>query len=100
METVYGAELILLSFPDQTAGEYVGGLLTLATPMGKNWHWLRAEEYANVDAMLVQALDSAESVGMDHVTVVECKMVEEYRVAREDDDNEDMEGEIELELPC
>jgi hypothetical protein len=37
---------------------------------------------------------------MDHVTVVECKMVEEYRVAREDDDNEDMEGEVELEVPC
>jgi hypothetical protein len=37
---------------------------------------------------------------MDHVTVVECKMVEEYRVACEDDDNEDMEGEVELEVPC
>ena len=100
METVHGAELIVLSFPEQTAGEYVGGLLTLATPMGKNWHWLRAEDYATVDAMLVRALDYAERVGMDHVTVVECTMVEEYRVAREDDDNEDMEGEVELEVPC
>jgi hypothetical protein len=44
--------------------------------------------------MLLQALDYAQSVGMDHVTVVECKMVEEYRVAREDDDNEDMEGKL------
>ena len=100
METVHGAELIVLSFPEQTAGDYVGGLLTLATPMGKHWHWLRAEDYANVDAMLVQALDYAKSVGIDHVTVVECQMVEEYRVAREDDDNEDLEGEVELKVPC
>ena len=52
------------------------------------------------EPMLLQALDYAQSVGMDHVTVVECKLVEEYRVAREDDDNEDMEGEVELEVPC
>ena len=56
METIHGAELILLSFPEQHEGEYVGGLLTIATPMGKNWHWLRAEEYVNVDALLASAL--------------------------------------------
>jgi hypothetical protein len=35
METIHGAELVLLSFPEQNAGEYLGGLLTIATPMEK-----------------------------------------------------------------
>ena len=55
METIHGAELVVLSFPEQPQGEYVGGLFTIATPMGKNWHWLRAEDDATVDAMLVSA---------------------------------------------
>ena len=100
METIHGAELILLSFPEQQEGEYVGGLLTIATPMGKNWHWLRAEEYVNVDALLAAALGYAQCVGIDHVKVVECQMVEEYLVASDDGDDEGMEGEIELESPC
>ena len=29
METIHGAELVLLSFPEQKEGEYVGGLLTI-----------------------------------------------------------------------
>jgi hypothetical protein len=38
---------------------------------------------------------------MDHVPVMECTMVEEYRVASADEgDDEDVEGEIELESPC
>ena len=76
METIHGAELVLLSFPEQNEGEYVGGLLTIATPMGKNWHWLRAEEYVNVDDLLASALGYAKCVGLDHVKVVECQMVE------------------------
>ena len=101
METIHGAELVLLSLPEHNAGEYLGGLLTIATPMAKNWHWLRAEDYANMDAMLLQALDYAKRVGMDHVHVMECTMVEEYRVASADEnDDEDAEGEIELESPC
>ena len=28
METIHGAELVVLSFPEQQAGEYIGGLLT------------------------------------------------------------------------
>ena len=103
METIHGAELVLLSFPEQNEGEYVGGLLTIATPMGKNWHWLRAEEYVNVDALLASALGYAKCVGIDHVKVVECQMVEEYLVASDDGDDEDdegMEGEIELESLC
>ena len=39
METIHGAELVVLSFPEQQAGAYIGGLLTLATPLEKNWHW-------------------------------------------------------------
>ena len=101
METIHGAELVLLSFPEQNAGEYLGGLLTIATPMEKNWHWLRAEDYANMDEMLLRALDYAKRVGIDHVHVMECTMVEEYRVASADEeDDEDVEGEIELESPC
>lgn len=101
METIHGAELVLLSFPEQNAGEYTGGLLTIATPLEKNWHWLRVEDYANVDDMLLRALDYAKSVGIDHVHVIECTMVEEYMVMDDDeDDDEDMEGEIELESPC
>lgn len=97
METVHGAELILLSFPEQTEGEYVGGLLTLATPMGKNWHWLRADDYPTVDAMLVSALDYAKRVGFNAVKVRECHMVEEYMVASDD---EEIEGEIDLDAEC
>ena len=101
MDTIHGAELVLLSLPEQQAGEYIGGLLTIATPMEKNWHWLRAEDYANVDDMLLRALDYAQSVGIDQVQVMECQMVEEYMVVRADEeDDEDMEGEIELESPC
>ena len=69
--------------------------------MKKNWHWLRAEDYATMDTMLLRALDYAKSVGMDHLYVMECTMVEEYRVASADEeDDEDAEGEIELESPC
>ena len=101
METIYGAELVVLSLPEHNAGEYIGGLLTFATPLEKNWHWLRAEDYATMDAMLLRALDYAKRVGMDHVHVMECTMVEEYRVASADEeDDEDAEGEIELESPC
>jgi len=103
METIHGAELVLLSFPEQHEGEYVGGLLTIATPLGKNWHWLQAAEYVNVDALLASALGYAMCVGIDHVKVVEWQMVEEYLVASDDGDDEDdegMEGEIELESPC
>ena len=54
-----------------------------------------------MDEMLLRALDYAKSVGMDHVHVMECTMVEEYRVASADEeDDEDVEGEIELESPC
>ena len=54
-----------------------------------------------MDAMLVQALDYAKRVGMDHVHVMECTMVEEYRVANADEaDDEDVAGDIELESPC
>ena len=98
METIYGAELVVLSLPEQPEGEYVGGLFTIATPTGKNWHWLRAEDYATVDAMLVSALDYAKGVGIDSVRVMECKMVEEYMVESEDD--EEIEGEIDLDGEC
>ena len=64
METIHGAELVLLSFPEQNAGDYLGGLLTIATPMEKNWHWLRAEDYANMDEMLLRALDQTELTSM------------------------------------
>ena len=101
METIHGAELVVLSFPEQQAGAYIGGLLTLATPLEKNWHWLRAEDYATMDEMLIRALDYAKSVGMDHVHVMECTMVEEYRVASTDEaDDADAEGESDLESPC
>jgi hypothetical protein len=101
METIHGAELVVLSFPEQQAGAYLGGLLTLATPLEKNWHWLRAEDYATMDEMLIRALDYAKRVGMDHVHVMECTMAEEYKVTSADeDDDEDVEGEIELESPC
>ena len=29
METIHGAELVVLSFPEHNAGAYIGGLLTL-----------------------------------------------------------------------
>jgi hypothetical protein len=101
METIHGAELVVLSLPEHQAGEYLGGLLTLATPLKKNWHWLRAEDYATMDAMLLRALEYAQRVGMDHVHVMECTMVEEYRVASTDEaDDADAEGGIDLESPC
>ncbi len=35
METIHGAELVVLSFPEHHAGEYLGGLFTLVTPLEK-----------------------------------------------------------------
>src|SRR5262249_51810589 len=65
------------------------------------WHWLRAEDYATMDAMLVRALDYAKRVGMDHGHVMECTMGEEYRVASADEeDDDDVAGEIQLESAC
>jgi hypothetical protein len=29
METIHGAELVVLSFPEHNAGAYIGGLFTL-----------------------------------------------------------------------
>ena len=37
METIHGAALVVLSLPEHVEGEYVGGILTIATPLGKNW---------------------------------------------------------------
>ena len=65
METIHGAELVLLSLPDRD--ELLGGILTIAMPMGKNWHWLSLEEYVTEDAMLEMAL---EGYGRDTCNVV------------------------------
>jgi hypothetical protein len=56
METISGAELVLLSRADQDAGACVGAMLTIATPLGKNWHWLRAEDDGNAQELLLLAL--------------------------------------------
>jgi hypothetical protein len=99
METLHGAELVLLSLPERAEGEYVGGFLTIATPLGKNWHGLRADDSPTVDALLLDALDYAHHAGIDHLRVMECTLVEEYLVTDQDDD-EELEGEIDLEAPC
>ena len=89
-------------FPHQAEGTFFGGLLTIATPMGKNWHWLPLEAYVTEEAMLEMALDYVKSVGMDSVHVRKCQMTEEYTFAGEDaeDDEEELEGKIECDSEC
>jgi len=99
METIHGAELVLLSFPDHNT--LFGGLLTIATPMGKNWHWLPVDDYVTEEAMLEMALDYVKSVGLDYVNVRKCHMLEEYTFAGDNaEDNEEVEGEVELDEEC
>lgn len=64
METIHGAELVLLSFPDHDKRTLFGDMFMIATPMGKNWHWLPFEEYVTKEAMLEMALDYVKSVGL------------------------------------
>jgi hypothetical protein len=56
METISGAELVLLSRADQDAGACVDAMLAIATPLGKNWHWLRAEDDGNAQELRLLAL--------------------------------------------
>jgi len=67
METIHGAELVLLSAPDHDT--VLGGILTMATPMGKHWHWLPLDDYVTEAAMLEMALDYVKRVGIDFVNV-------------------------------
>jgi len=54
-----------------------------------------------MDTMLLRALDDAKRVGLDHGHVMAWTMVEAYRVAKADEeDDEDAEGDVELESPC
>ena len=99
METIYGAELVLLSCADQDDGECVGALLTIATPLGKNWHWLRAEDYGNTEELLMMALGYAVSAGFTQLNVRECTMVKEYMFVDENGEDDEPQGLITLDPP-
>jgi hypothetical protein len=98
METIYRAELVLLALPEHAAGAYVGGCLTIATPLSKHWHRLRAADSPTIDALLLDALDDAQHAGIDHLRVLACTLVDAYLVT--DQDDEVLEGDIDLESPC
>ena len=98
METIHGAELVLLSVPDHDT--VLGGLLTMATPMGKHGHWLPLDDSVTEAAMLEMALDYVKRVGIDSVNVRRCHMIEALTCAGEDIDDEELEGDIELDAEC
>jgi len=40
MDHIFGAELWLFTADDPTGAGDTGGLLLIATPTGKHWHWM------------------------------------------------------------
>ena len=45
MDHILGAELWMLVADDPTGEGRTGGLLLIATPTGKHWHWMPLQEY-------------------------------------------------------
>lgn len=65
-----------------------GGLLLIATPTGKHWHWMPMKDYDNRDHLHAMALHYIGTLGLQEITVIECATQEEYLLARDDDEHE------------
>jgi hypothetical protein len=87
MDHIFGAELWLLAADDPAGEGHTGGLLLIATPTGKHWHWLPAQEYEDKAHLQAMALHYIGTLGLDEMTVRECTTTEAYLLARDDDDH-------------
>jgi hypothetical protein len=85
MDHILGAELWLFAADDPTGAGDAGGLLLIATPTGKHWHWLPGQEYTDTAHLQAMALHYIGTLGLDEMTVRECTTTEVYLVTREDD---------------
>jgi hypothetical protein len=85
MDHIFGAELWLFAADDPTGAGDTGGLLLIATPTGKHWHWMPGQEYADKTHLQAMALHYIGTLGLDEMTVRECTTTEVYLLTRDDD---------------
>ena len=85
MDHILGAELWLFAADDPTGAGDTGGLLLIATPTGKHWHWMPGQEYEDKAHLQAMALHYIGTLGLDEMTVRECTTTEVYLLTREDD---------------
>ena len=85
MDHILGAELWLFAADDPTGAGDTGGLLLIATPTGKHWHWMPGQEYTDTAHLQAMALHYIGTLGLDELTVRECTTTEVYLLTREDD---------------
>ena len=85
MDHILGAELWLFAADDPTGAGDPGGLLLIATPTGKHWHWMPGQEYTDTAHLQAMALHYIGTLGLDEITVRECTTTEVYLLTREDD---------------
>jgi hypothetical protein len=85
MDHILGAELWLFAADDPTGAGDTGGLLLIATPTGKHWHWLPGQEYTDTAHLQAMALHYIGTPGLDEMTVRECTTTEVYLLTQDED---------------
>jgi hypothetical protein len=85
MDHIFGAELWLFAADDPTGEGHPGGLLLIATPTSKHWHWMPGQEYEDKEHLQAMALHYIGTLGLDEMTVRECMTTQVYLLARDDD---------------
>ena len=85
MDHIFGAELWMLSPATHGEDGRTGGLLLIATPTGKHWHWMPLTDYDNREHLHAMALHYIDTLGLQELTVIECATQEAYVLARDDD---------------
>ena len=88
MDHILGAELWMLVADDLAGEGRTGGLLLIATPTGKHWHWMPLQEYEGKEHLQAMALHYIGTLGLEEMTVLECTTTETYMLARDDDGHE------------
>lgn len=94
MDHIFGAELWMLSAEQGEDGR-TGGLLLIATPTGKHWHWMPLQDYDDREHLHAMALHYIGTLGLHEMTVIECATTEVYMLARDDDDEHEHDDEEE-----
>jgi hypothetical protein len=98
MDHIYGAELWMLAPGALGGDERSGGLLLIATPTGKHWHWLPLKDYETTDHLQAMALHYIGTLGLHELTVIECAPTEAYLLSQGDVE-EDHDQEEDHESP-
>lgn len=88
MDHIFGAELLMISTAGHEDEGRTGGLLLIATPTGKHWHWMPLQDYDNKDHLQAMALHYISTLGLQEMTVIESTTTEAYMLARDDDDHD------------